>query len=444
MLVTSFFFSLLGAIEPASAATTTAADCLECCQKAGMTACGTDVFVNGEGSKVYKEGSSWRVSGLYVMSCDGRGFFDDGRTALFSTEPAAGDLAKAPSAQWACFRQTCQLPVGLCLDGDAGHISMCDTGAPPTGAAFRGAPGPRLNRPSAAAVPVPVTGPVGARPVPLGALVVVVAGKTLAVELTPAQTAPAGTPAVAASPPVAFPPVASPPVASPAPVAAPAAAVKPKSTPLFEDLDDDELLAELNGGVKAPVAPPAAAGAQTWTPSANATYTPSPTASPVGPTALFTPAPGSSPATASNSAAITQLTEGLPRDPPDVCHAPSDALHSESRKQVMTGDDLRLAKDVAGAIQKYRAAISMDLCNGYGWIGLGEAAISLGRPDLAIRTLRNGTMLMPQHYGAWLELGQAYEAIHEVDAAIGSYQRALSVKPGLPGAVEGLSRLGVR
>ncbi|MSP54053.1 MAG: tetratricopeptide repeat protein [Myxococcales bacterium] len=216
---------------------------------------------------------------------------------------------------------------------------------------------------------------------------------------------------------------------------------------LFDDLDDDEILAELRGETKpsAVAAAPPPAAPSVWTPSATATYTPTGPATggpPAGPTAVYSPAPSS--AAASSAAAITQLTEGLPRDPPEQCQPPPDALRSESRKQVMTGDDLRLAKDASGAIQKYRAAISMDSCNGYGWIGLGESAILLGRPDLAVRTLRNATMLMPQHYGAWLELGQAYESINEVEAAISSYQRALAVKPGLAGAVDGLARLGVR
>ena len=120
-----------------------------------MTACGTDIYVEGDGSKVSKEGSSWRVSGLYVMSCDGRGFFDDGRTALFSSQPSAGDVAKALSAQWSCFLESCQLPVGLCFDADVGRVTFCDTGAAPTGASFRGAPGPR--RTASAGSPVAAT-----------------------------------------------------------------------------------------------------------------------------------------------------------------------------------------------------------------------------------------------------------------------------------------------
>ncbi len=409
---------------PALAATTGAADCLQCCQQSGLPACGTDIYVDGDGTRVTKEGNAWRASGLFVMSCDGRGFFDDGHTAVYATAPSAGDAAKSSSAQWACFAKNCQLPVGLCFDADAGRVTDCATGAGPTAAQLRGAPGPKRPAPYVA----PSSSPTASAATP-GGLIVVVGGKSLSVQVAPAEAAPSSptpaspasaatwtpTPAPAWTPTPAPTPVAQAPV-PPAPVAP---APKPKPSVLFDDLSDDDIRADPEK---------AAATATAVTPVV------APVAAPPVPTAA---------ATAGKTDPMTQLTVGLPKDPPQDCEAPSDELHSEARKQVMAGDDLRLAKDVSGAVSKYRAALSMDTCNAYAWFGLGESAIVLNRQDIAIRALHNTITLMPQNYGAWLDLGQAYEAIRQVDAAVAAYQQALAAKPGLQAAVDGLARLGV-
>jgi len=423
---------LLLALPPALAGSNADA-CTSCCRDAGLSGCSTELYVVGEATKVMKEGSGWRASGLHVVSCDGRGFFDDGRTTVFSSVPTGGDVAKSSSAQWACFSQSCQLPSGLCFDDTVGHVSVCGTGDPPAAAAFRAAPAPRSGTaPSSVAVGAP-TAP--------GSVTVVVAGRSLNVQVAGAQTAQTAPPAYSA------------PMAAPAPAPAPAPKPKPKSTGiLFDDLDDDEILAQLRaesdptldtpGGVAGYVVGPvitAPAPTQSWSPSATAAYTPDPAPLPVAPSAYNTPPPSSS---APKLDAVAQLTQGLPRDPPDECEAPIEVLRSEARKQVMTGDDLRLGKDAAGAIQKYRAALSMDSCNGYAWLGLGESAVALERPDIAIRALRNATTLLPQHYGAWTELGQAYEAIQQVDMAITAYRKALALKPGLAVPMAGVQRLG--
>lgn len=439
---------LLLALPPALAGPNADA-CTSCCRDAGLSGCSTELYVVGEATKVSKEGSGWRASGLHVVSCDGRGFFDDGRTTVFSSVPSGGDVAKSSSAQWACFAQSCQLPSGLCFDDTVGHVSVCGTGEPPAAAAFRAAPAPRSGT-APASLP-------SAAPTAPGSVTVMVAGRALNVQVAGAQSAQAAPPAYPA--PVAPPAPASPSTstyAPPAPVApapAPAPTPKPKSTGiLFDDLDDDEILEQLRaesdptedtpggvyGGVVGPVLS-APAPTQSWSPSATPTYTPAPAPVPVAPSAYNTPPPTS---TAPKLDAVAQLTQGLPRDPPEECEAPIEALRSEARKQVMTGDDLRLGKDAAGAIQKYRAALSMDACNGYAWLGLGESAVALERPDIAIRALRNATTLLPQHYGAWTELGQAYEAIQQVDMAISAYKKALALKPGLAVPMAGVQRLG--
>ena len=392
---------LLASLLTALAAETNASACMDCCRAAGLPGCTSEIYVQGEASKVYREGSGWRVEGMHIVSCDGRGFFDDGRTATFESQPLAGSAALQSAEQWACFAASCQLPLGMCFDGSTGRATMCQTGAAPTPAAFRAAPAPRGTTTVAAAAPVS------------GGMTVIVGGRSLTVELAPAEVAPVGTPA---------------------PVAAPVAPPKPKpSGVLFDDMSDEDILAEMRGEP-----PKTAPAAPVFVPEATPTYTPSPTPPPVGPTALYSPAPTTLP----KPDAIAQLTEGLPKDPPDDCEPPGDALRGEARKQVMTGDDLRMAKDAAGAVQKYRAALSMDSCSGYAWLGLGESAVALDRPDIAIRALRNATTLLPKHYGAWTALGLAYEATRQVSLAVAAFRMAIELKPGLEAASAGLTRLG--
>ena len=421
-LILSLTLSLT--IGSAAAGSSNANECLDCCRAAGVSTCATEIYVAGDVTEISAISSGWRAKGMYVVSCDGRGYFDDERTALFPRAPSAGDAAPSSSGQWACFEQSCQLPTNLCFDGNTGRVTLCDSGVIPNAASFRAAPGPKQR--SAAGPPPTGTPPTGTPYVAPGALTIVVAGKPLAVEIARPERAP---------------PEPSAPVWGPAPVAAvaavaPAAPVAPKPPPpkptgsiLFDDLDDEDILAELrSGGDPSTVQPRVPA------PTPDAAWSSGTPAAPA--------APWQAPAV--KPAAIAQLTDGLPRDPPSACEAPMEALRGEARKQVMAGDDLRMAKDGDGAVQKYRAALSMDSCNGYAWLGLGEAALTLKRPDIAIRPLRNATTLMPKHYGAWTELGESYEAIGQNTQAVDAYRQALTVKPGHPGAMSGLTRLGAQ
>jgi hypothetical protein len=139
---------------------------------------------------------------------------------------------------------------------------------------------------------------------------------------------------------------------------------------------------------------------------------------------------------------IAALVAGLPPDPTAPCQAATDSARVESRQLVIHADDLRIAGDYPGALARFRAALTVDRCNAYGWLGLGQAAAALARPDLAIRGLKNATMLMPKHYGAWTELGKAYETIGQIPHAVDAYNRALALNSGYAEAQAGARRLG--
>lgn len=140
--------------------------------------------------------------------------------------------------------------------------------------------------------------------------------------------------------------------------------------------------------------------------------------------------------------AIELLMRGMPPDPPAECRTPSEALKTAGRQQVDLGDEARMKHDNLGGIKAYLAALAMDKCNGYAWMGLGTIAVELKRPDLAIRALEPATHLMPVHYGAWTQLGQQYEAMHQNALAQTAYWKALELSPSLAEARAGLARVG--
>jgi hypothetical protein len=154
-------------------------------------------------------------------------------------------------------------------------------------------------------------------------------------------------------------------------------------------------------------------------------------------------APGGAAAAAPRTQeALVELTERFPEDPATPCVSRTPELRAEARRHVDTGDEQRIARDWAGSVRSYRVALTMDSCNGNGWIGVGEVSSANQRPDLAARAFVNATALLPQHYGAWLSLGKAYEALGQVPLAAGAYRKALEISPSLMEARAGLARTG--
>jgi hypothetical protein len=153
------------------------------------------------------------------------------------------------------------------------------------------------------------------------------------------------------------------------------------------------------------------------------------------------PTPGGAVASPSRTAeALVELTDRFPADPPNPCTARAQDLRVEARRHVDVGDEKRIARDWAASVREYRVALTMDVCNGYAWLGVGEVAASNERPDLAAHALLNATQMLPQHYGAFTSLGKAYEALGQVPLAAEAYRRALEISPSLMEARAGLAR----
>ena len=162
---------------------------------------------------------------------------------------------------------------------------------------------------------------------------------------------------------------------------------------------------------------------------------------PAAPTAAVPAAPPVAVAPPTPPAPVnTPLPVELPPDPPEPCPAAPEAARSESRKRVSTGDDLRVAGRVDDALRDYKAALTMDKCNGYAWMSISMLAEQQGRTDLAIRALKNTTRLLPAHPGAFLMLGKAYESFGQRSLAATAYRRATDLAPSNAEAIEGYMR----
>ncbi len=129
-------------------------------------------------------------------------------------------------------------------------------------------------------------------------------------------------------------------------------------------------------------------------------------------------------------------------EPPlsDECDT-AEALRTESRRRVEAGDDALLAGELQRAIDEYRAALTLDLCNPYAWADLGSAALQVGQVEAAALALAQAVELQPRHYTAYTNLGLAYERLGRGDFAREAFLVALSLRPHHAAAQVGLRRV---
>jgi hypothetical protein len=132
----------------------------------------------------------------------------------------------------------------------------------------------------------------------------------------------------------------------------------------------------------------------------------------------------------------------VPSAPPDRCNT-SPTLREPSNQQVDAGNEAVVQGKLAEAADRYRAAISINPCNAFGWAALGEVLKNAGHPTQAAAALGAATRLMPTNFHAWMVLGSVREQQRDVAGAVQAYQRALVAKPGHPPAAEALARLGM-
>jgi len=152
-------------------------------------------------------------------------------------------------------------------------------------------------------------------------------------------------------------------------------------------------------------------------------------------------APPVSPPAASVPTASSDVVLRVPEPPANFECRASDALRKESRRHVDLGDEAQIAGTLQKAVDEYQAAIAIDRCDGFAWANLGSVALRTGHALDAVRALEAAVELMPNHYRALTDLGDAYESLKEWNAAEGSYREALHVQPNHLAAMEGLKRV---
>lgn len=142
--------------------------CEDCCRAEGLAGCPTRVRVYGDGSLAVKEGTVWRVKGLWWLDCDAGISFEPGATVVVSEAPRDGEVLRlaSPPATVRCFEQACGqvLPHNACIiehQGDIFRLARCDDSQPLTGPEMyvprsTTAPQPRQGAASTATATAPV------------------------------------------------------------------------------------------------------------------------------------------------------------------------------------------------------------------------------------------------------------------------------------------------
>lgn len=351
--------------------------CNACCRAGGLSGCSASIQVFGDGSRIAREGEAWRVAGVWDLTCDQPPRFNSSAAMILDHPPLGGELL---------VTQQSPLQVHCFLQACGLPVGTCVSKPDDDGRFFlqdcaSGLPA------DASAMSRSTTQASHS-----GSTVVVLGGRPLVVQSVGANGSTADAPRT-----------------------------------------------NQGGGYRDPAQPSAAAPQPSYsapvTPSYSAPVTPNYSAQPppLSPAAAAsaTPMPGDP---------FAAFAASLPADPPATCKPPGELLRAEARKRVDSGDEKRVVNDAPGALQEYRAALSMDICNAYAWLGIGDVATTNARPDLAVRALSNATRILPGHYGAWTQLGSAYEALKQVKLAAEAYTKALELRPGLPEALEGWRR----
>lgn len=379
-----------------------------CCAGLDARDCPEELLAVGPGSSPLGTDS---VRGIWHLTCtEGAGYFAAATARTPDLRPGRVFSPLSPDAA-SCFEAACPLPVGLCFQADAVGYAVvdCRTGGGADQATWGGATlAPRT----------PVI--AGSRAVGVQIVRVAMASTSPAA----ATPSPWGTPATTTVIAAKAPPPAPAPVAAPAPRPVPAAVAPPRPAAPAAP-------APANPAPSAVGASPSAVPIPV---SAVATSFSAP-AQPAATAALSAPASPKPPSAPAGSSRFD-----LPNEPPEPC-IPNPALRAASLEQSDLGDEKRVTSDMDAALGHYRAAITINACNGTAWGSLGSALLDAGDADQGARALRVAARLQPTNPRAWAELGRAHEARGDAAAAVAAYQEALSVQEGYRLAEEGLRRV---
>ncbi len=158
------------------------------------------------------------------------------------------------------------------------------------------------------------------------------------------------------------------------------------------------------------------------------------------PAPVVAPTAGPGRPTAAPGRPMPGVDPNVPPAPPDPC-IPASALRQPSNDQVDKGNESIVGGDFAEAVNRYRAAITINKCNAFAWTALGDALLQSGYQPQARTALEHATRLMPSNFHAWTSLGRSREQTGDRSAAAAAYRQALDARPDHAPAAEGLARV---
>lgn len=130
---------------------------------------------------------------------------------------------------------------------------------------------------------------------------------------------------------------------------------------------------------------------------------------------------------------------GLPA-PPTRC-ATDSAMIDAAQAQAATAHDKIAGGDPITGAKHYRAALSIDPCNGNAWMGFGLLNLNAGDANSARTALNTATRLVVGNSDAWAALGHAHVALGENTEAAVAFRQAIAIDPKHTVAIIGLNKI---
>lgn len=117
-----------------------------------------------------------------------------------------------------------------------------------------------------------------------------------------------------------------------------------------------------------------------------------------------------------------------------------DAYTHQVNLHLALGRNYESQNNTVGALKEYKQATLIDPHNSEPYIHMAGLRENRGDLELAIAELRSGVELNPQSSELYQRIGETQLKLEKHDDAIKAFERAISLRPGDPALVDGLSR----
>jgi|AGTN01.2.fsa_nt_gi Tfp pilus assembly protein PilF len=118
----------------------------------------------------------------------------------------------------------------------------------------------------------------------------------------------------------------------------------------------------------------------------------------------------------------------------------ADAYKHQVDLHLALGRNYETQNNTVAALKEYKQATLIDPHNSESYIHMAGLYENRGDLELAIHELRSGAELNPQASDLYQRMGDTQLKLEKTDDAIKAFERAISLRPGDPALVDGLSR----